>query len=304
MTTAIPIPIAMATRTRRANPRRAWGWLAAALILSSIVSGAASSPHAAGEVAETPARRIALAVSLEARANSEREPAARLDGDKLAEGLISAAARAAGTEIDRGTSPEECARSFLIAIGITLDPSGFLRRNPLVRLRAGAVETEEEAAARRTQAPGISLRGRRDSLQHFVVAAALAALGGEGGAWTASLQKEVQDALAKDDRRGLGSGFSFADLAADLGGIRFAARLAALAQKPGEKSQELRKELERLGKSFPIAEFVPDLAVLARDTDEGIGWKDFEARFGSLADPRFAAKIENLGLKPGTDGNR
>ncbi len=273
-------------------PRSPMMCLAAALF----VSCAASSVIAADEEKDTPARRIALAVSAEARLNSEREPEARVDGDKLAESLACAAARAAAAEIQRGTAPDESARSLLIALGITLDPSGFLRRNPFVRLRAGAIETEEEAAARRKQAPGVSLHGRRDFLQHFVVAAALAALAGEGGAWTASLQKEVQDAMTKDERGGSGSGFSFADLAADLGGIRFASRLIALGQMPGENSQDLRNELERLGKAFPAAEFVPDLSAIARDADEGIGWKDFEARFGSAADPRFAAKLKNLGL--------
>lgn len=73
----------------------------------------------------------------------------------------------------------------------------------------------------------LTLQGRHDLAQHFAISAALAAWAGEPLANTVGLDKEV------DDARG-GSGFSFADLAADRAGTRFGelavrqpARLAA-----------------------------------------------------------------------------
>ncbi|HNC52571.1 MAG TPA: hypothetical protein PLO14_10085 [Accumulibacter sp.] len=60
----------------------------------------------------------------------------------------------------------------------------------------------------------LTLRGRYDSAQHFGISAALAAWVGEPAADAIGLYKEIEDS------RG-GSGFSFADLAADRAGTRF-----------------------------------------------------------------------------------
>ena len=83
------------------------------------------------------------------------------------------------------------------------------------------------AIQRQPRPLGLTLQGRVDLAQHFAISAALAAWAGEPLANTVGLDKEV------DDARG-GSGFSFADLAADRAGTRFGelavrqpARLAA-----------------------------------------------------------------------------
>lgn len=60
----------------------------------------------------------------------------------------------------------------------------------------------------------LTLLGREDSAQHFVISAALAAWAGEPIADAIGLYKELADARH-------GSGFSFADLAADRAGTRF-----------------------------------------------------------------------------------
>lgn len=100
----------------------------------------------------------------------------------------------------------------------------------------------------------ITLRGRHDSAQHFVVSAALAAWAGEPVATAIGLYKELEDA-----RRG--SGFSFADLMADRAGTRFgelvagnAARLdEVLAGAPGDA--DLLPPLDGLPEFLPEAEF-------------------------------------------------
>lgn len=93
------------------------------------------------------------------------------------------------------------------------------------------------AIQRQPRPLSLTLQGRVDLAQHFAISAALAAWAGEPLANTIGLDKEV------DDARG-GSGFSFADLAADRAGTRFGelavrqpARLAAaLADGLGSES--------------------------------------------------------------------
>jgi hypothetical protein len=63
----------------------------------------------------------------------------------------------------------------------------------------------------------VELRGRRDLAQHFMTSAAIAAEGGDALSNLLGLFKEVKDTDG-------GSGFSFADLAADRAGARFAQR--------------------------------------------------------------------------------
>lgn len=60
----------------------------------------------------------------------------------------------------------------------------------------------------------LTLLGREDSAQHFGISAALAAWAGEPAANAIGVYKEIDDARQ-------GSGFSFADLAADRAGTRF-----------------------------------------------------------------------------------
>ncbi len=61
----------------------------------------------------------------------------------------------------------------------------------------------------------VALRGRTDLAQHFMTSAALAAQGGDALSDLLGLFKEIRDSDG-------GSGFSFADLAADRAGTRFA----------------------------------------------------------------------------------
>lgn len=69
-----------------------------------------------------------------------------------------------------------------------------------------------------------TLGGRYDSAQHFVISAALAAWAGEPLAKAIGLYKELDDSRH-------GSGFSFADLAADRAGTRFGELIAANAER-------------------------------------------------------------------------
>ncbi len=269
------------------------------LLLAFVCFSIPGGPSLSAAPADSPARRILLAVRTATVENSRRPeggpaPAgagkdARLSGDALADSLARAAFRAARQEVEGGTPPGECARGLLVALGVSLDPSGLLRKNPAARLLIGTLETPEEERARSRALGAPSLRGRLDSLQHFAVSAALAAVVGKEAAWAVGLDKETVDAAEKD--RGRGSGFSFADLAADRSGLAF----ATLVLGEAATREKLVALLDRLASGFRGADFAPDFRRLAEDPAEGLGWREFSERFGSILDPRFLERIRALG---------
>jgi hypothetical protein len=162
-----------------------------------------------------------------------------------------------------------------VGLAHALDPAGTLARHPLAADDLRGAETAEQARARLAALRGPTLRGRNDLLLHFAIAAALRAVGGEAHAEAVAVAKEVADS------RG-GSGFSFADLLADLAGIRFAGWLL-------EKDGAAR--LARVAAGFVGDDFLPDPS----REPEGLGEKEFAERYGSIADERFLAKRRALG---------
>jgi len=89
----------------------------------------------------------------------------------------------------------------------------------------------------RARARTLTLQGRDDLAQHFLISAGIAAAGGSRLADAVGLFKELDDSRS-------GSGFSFTDLAADRAGVRFAesatgpnaARLQGLLADKAEES--------------------------------------------------------------------
>ncbi len=123
----------------------------------------------------------------------------------------------------------------------------------------------------------VALGGRGDWAQHFTISAALAAVAGTPLADAVGLYKELEDA------RG-GSGFSFADLAADRAGTRF----GALAAGAGPTQDRLQR---RLKVGLEDQDLLPPL----RDLPEFLEEAEFKRRYGtveSAAYKRMAADIE------------
>jgi hypothetical protein len=119
----------------------------------------------------------------------------------------------------------------------------------------------------------ITLAGRRDLAQHFVISATLVAWAGEPVADAIGLYKELEDA-----RRG--SGFSFIDLAADRAGTRFG---EALIRNP-----ELL--IDALKGDFPDGQLLPEVA----DLPEFLHQPEFTRRFASPDSPQFKAMTEEI----------
>lgn len=109
----------------------------------------------------------------------------------------------------------------------------------------------------------VLLRGRRDLSQHFMTSAALALQGNDTFSGMVGWYKEMTDANG-------GSGFSFADMAANRAGIRLA-RLATSNQKSAKHVQ--RTAVQGLTED----DFMPKIDGLP----EGVNQRTFTMRFGS-----------------------
>jgi hypothetical protein len=116
---------------------------------------------------------------------------------------------------------------------------------------------QPDAGSARTRFRPVALLGRGDLAQHFMTSAALAAQGGTALSDLVGLFKEVADS------RG-GSGFSFADLAADRAGTRFAnlatgkrqdAQAVQAAAREGLTADDLMPAIDRLPEGMNAAAF-------------------------------------------------
>lgn len=103
----------------------------------------------------------------------------------------------------------------------------------------------------------VTLYGREDTAQHFLVSAALAIEGGGPLSNAIGVYREVDDSR----RTGHGKGFSFPDLIADRAGTRFGTLAAKSPQKlqrsllPGIKDSDFMPPFSDLSEEIPEAEF-------------------------------------------------
>jgi hypothetical protein len=108
------------------------------------------------------------------------------------------------------------------------------------------------------------LLGRDDLAKHFLVSAAITVSAGSGLANLAGIFKEL------DDSRG-GSGFSFADLAADRAGVKF-------AEIASSSSQQAKLLQQRVSGNFNETDFMPRIDNLP----EGIQELEFKRTYKDL----------------------
>jgi hypothetical protein len=229
------------------------------LIILLALGGADPAP---GGPAVSPAevRRVLAALVQAAERNRQRDRPRT--GDALADQLVRHAARYTA---EQGISP----RAFLVALGVGLDRTDVLRSHRLTGWYLRQIESDAERQRRLRVLGNPTLKGRPDWLYHFAVSAALAALTGPAAAEAAGLYKELRDAEG-------GSGFSFADLAADYSGVFFARTLLAPGPDAG-------RELTRIAEGFRGAALLPETS----DLKEGLSRAELERRYGGPDDERF-----------------
>lgn len=223
--------------------------LSAKQVLQEIVRGAVANrtlPATENDGAGKPSRRV---------------------GDALAEYYVRQAARAADVLPD-DVGP----RAFLLAVGIGLDDSELLTKLPGAGSLAQAIESPSDRAVRITMLGEPTMGGRRDLAQHFFVSAYLTAAMGAEAANAAGLAKELLDAQG-------GSGLSFADLAADRAGVRFADGIL-----------NKRVPLGLLPQTFTVVAFMPDVDGLP----EGLSAAEVKSQYGAKNDPRFRQQLSEI----------
>ena len=128
----------------------------------------------------------------------------------------------------------------------------------------------------RPAARKLTLGGRVDFAQHFAISAALAAGAGGPFADAVGVYKEIDDS-----RRG--SGFSFADIAADRAGTRFGETATASAASARKVQALARAGLRE-----------SDVIVDARDLPEAMPEAEFKRRFGGVDAPAYARMIAEI----------
>ena len=189
-------------------------------------------------------------------------------GRRSSDGVVRPAGRPHG-KLDEASAGRP---RLLLALGVALDTSATLRTHPTYTDLIRSLETDDERRLRLRVLGEATMRGRRDLTQHFFVSGFLAALHGPGVAEAAGVAKELLDAHG-------GSGFSFADLAADLAGTAFAVRVL-----------DQRLTCRELAAGFTIEAFLPDVSDLA----EGLSWEEFCQRFGSPLDRRYREQLKRI----------
>ena len=162
-------------------------------------------------------------------------------------------------------------RAAILALGITL---GHERLARLVGFQPDARLLQDIAAAR----AGTTLRARDDWARHYSLSAGLAVLQHPLASDAAGLMKEQLDALTR------GSGFSFADLAADRAGVRFA--VAATRSEAAAQAMQAR-----IRRGYAVDDFFPVVA----DLPENLSVAQFRDAYGGVGSARYrelTAQIE------------
>lgn len=154
-------------------------------------------------------------------------------------------------------------RAVLTALG------AYLSGISVPKLLAG-----DSRSIRRAPRVLLTLHGRRDFAEHFVISAAIAVNGGSRLANAIGLVKEEEDA-------GRGSGFSFTDLAANRAGILVAERAG------GDRADRLQ---QRLAAARSDLDLLPDF----QDLPEFMPQAEFDRRFGPVGGPRYQRVIERI----------
>jgi uncharacterized protein YfiM (DUF2279 family) len=157
-----------------------------------------------------------------------------------------------------GTDSVRLNQAAILALGVILGHE---------RIAAVARRTIDERGLAQAEAlrARITAHGRHDWPRHFWVSAALTLLSDADRSFTVGLTKELMDTAPG------GSGFSFADLAADAAGSAFA--LAATRD-----AMSARATQRRIINGVRIEDYLPDLHGLP----EGLTRDQLQAQYGGL----------------------
>ena len=215
-------------------------------------------------------QQIIRVAQLKKKLVQEAKDAPPPTGDELLQLYVRQAALAA-----KQVRRENAARAFILALGIAFDDTDSLRKLPIASAAIESIEPEPRRAERHAafaDMPPLSMHGRADLAKHFFVSAHLVGLLGSEPARGAGVVKEMLDSNG-------GSGFSFADMAANRAGIAFA--VAVLKD---------RLTIDDVARMFTVDSFMPPIDGLR----EGLQAKEFTAAFGGVGDQRLQAELGRI----------
>ena len=212
-------------------------------------------------------RSVVAAVTVAARRLAALPKNEQPTGDELTNLYVRAAAEAAA-QAPAGSAP----KSFLMGLAVALDDSVTLRKLPLTRNQVLKAESNDARKARLKVLGKPTIESRRDLAKHFFCSAALTATVGAASADQMGMMKEASDSQG-------GTGFSFADIAANRAGIRFAESVLAG-----------RFPLKQLAESFSVRNFTPSIKGLP----EGLAAAELLERFGGASDERFKSQLAEI----------
>jgi hypothetical protein len=191
-------------------------------------------------------------------------------GDALTRRYVKAAAKAASEQAEAVAT-----KAFVFGLGIACDDSGAIRRLPVGREFCAAVESATDRKKRLAVIGQATLHGRHDLWLHFIVSSYLTGSLGAPAAEATGLMKEFADARGD-------SGFSFADLAADKAGVRFAASV-------------LQEEvsLHQLAEKFTVIDHMPSI----RGLPEGLSLQEIMAVSESESQSTYARLLDEINAR-------
>ncbi len=204
--------------------------------------------------------QVAQKVQIAQKKDAEKN----IQADALTNLYVQQAALVAGQ-----LKPKHSAKALLLALGVFVDDSNDLLQMPMASALVRRVENPQQRRARIAALGAPTMRTRHDLAKHFFVSAHLVVTFGAPAARTIGLAKELKDAQH-------GTGFSFADMAANRAGIVFAERLLA-----GEIS------LVQIAQKFQVEDYLPPIDDLA----EGIGAARLKLLYGTDAAESLGAKL-------------
>lgn len=161
--------------------------------------------------------------------------------------------------------------------------TALLQTLSLFCLRRGLnrfVTAEKAAKVIAPEYIGLTLWGRQDLVKHFFVSAGIAVSGGSRLSNFAGLYKEV------DDSHG-GSGFSFADLAADRAGVRLAELATGSAQKASAIQQKMAAAITE-DQFMPRIDNLPE-GIMALQFKKR--YSDFDSKAYTLVEDEITQRI-------------
>ena len=171
---------------------------------------------------------------------------------------------------DSGQNPSDENRALLLTL------SAYSVGRNLTRV----LGEQQKNMSQQPRSVSLTLLGRNDLAKHFLVSAALTVSGGSGFANLLGIFKEMDDAQG-------GSGFSFADLAADQAGVK----LAGIAMSSSQQARLLQQRMSGVTKETEYMPRVDHLPEGIMELEFKRIYRDLDSKTYQMAEKEIERRI-------------